>query len=47
MVDATHKIWPGPMQRFSRNLSLRTTDGRTDNGRLRHDSGSADKVKQS
>ncbi len=24
----THKIWPGSMQRFPRNLSLRT-DGRT------------------
>ncbi len=43
---ATHKIWPGSMQRFPRNLSLRT-DGRTDDGRLRHDSSSADKVKQS
>ncbi len=38
---ATHKIWPGPMQRFPRNLSLWTMDGR-----LRHDSSSADKVKQ-
>ena len=27
---ATHKIWPGFMQRFLRSLSLRTTDGRTD-----------------
>ncbi len=27
---ATHKIWPGSIQRFPRNLSLRTTDGRTD-----------------
>ncbi len=26
---ATHKIWPGSMQRFLRNLSLRATDGRT------------------
>ncbi len=23
---ATHKIWPGSIQRFPRNLSLRTTD---------------------
>ncbi len=38
---ATRKIWPGSMQRFPRNLSLRT------DGRLRHDSSSADKVKQS
>ncbi len=44
---ATHKIWPGSMQRFLRNLSLRTDDGRTTDGRLRHDSSSADKVKQS
>ncbi len=47
---ATHKIWPGSMQRFPRNLSLQTdgrTDGWTDDGRLRHDSSSADKVKQS
>ncbi len=54
---ASHKIWSGSMQRFLRNLSLRTdgrrttddgrTDGRTDDGRLRHDSSSADKVKQS
>ncbi len=43
----THKIWPGSMQRFSRNLSLWTTDGqRTDDGRLRHDSSFADKVKR-
>ena len=27
---ATHKIWPGSMQRFPRNLSLQTTDGWTD-----------------
>ncbi len=26
---ATYKIWPGSIQRFLRNLSLRTTDGRT------------------
>ena len=45
---ATHKTWPGSMQRCLRNLSLRTTDGRTmDDGRLRHDSSSADNVKQS
>ncbi len=25
---AAHKIWSGSMQRFLRNLSLRTTDGR-------------------
>ena len=38
---ATHKIWLGFMQRFPRNLSLRT-DGRTaDDGRQRHDSSSA------
>ncbi len=44
---ATHKIWYGSMQRrFPRNLSLQTTDGRTDDGRLRHDSSSADKVKR-
>ncbi len=38
---ATYKIWPESMQRFLRNQSLQTT------GRLRHDSSSADKVKQS
>ena len=37
---ATYKIWPGYMQRFPRNLNLRT-DGRTDAGRLRYDSSSA------
>ncbi len=26
---ATHKIWPGSMQRFPRNLSLRTDGRRT------------------
>ncbi len=36
---AFHKIWHGSMQRFLRNLSLWTDDGR-----LRHDSSSADKV---
>ncbi len=30
---ATHKILPGSMQRFPRNLSVRTTDGRTDGRR--------------
>ncbi len=25
---ASHKIWPGSIQRFPRNLSLRTDDGR-------------------
>ncbi len=44
---ATYKIWPGSMQRFLRNLSLRMDDGLRDDGRLRHDSSSADKVKQS
>ncbi len=34
----THKIWPGPMQRFLRNLSLRTMD----DGRLCHDSSQAE-----
>ena len=38
---ATHKIWPGFMQQFPRNLC----DGWTDDGCLRHDSSSADKVK--
>ncbi len=28
-VGATHKIWPESMQRFPRNWSLQTTDGRT------------------
>ena len=40
---ATHKIWSGSMQQFLRNLRLRTTD----DVRLRHDSSSADKFKQS
>ncbi len=44
---ATHNILAGSMQRFLRNLSLRTDDGWTDDGRLRHDSSSGDKVKQS
>ncbi len=45
----THKIWSGSMQRLLRNLVYgRRTDGRrADDGRLRHDSSSADKVKQS
>ncbi len=58
LEGATHKIWSGSMQQFPRNLSLRTadgrrtddgrtTDGRKDHGRLRHDSSSAEKVKQS
>ena len=37
---ATHKIWCGSMQRFPRNLSLRTdarTDARTDDGRTTTD----------
>ena len=38
---ATHKIWPGSMQQFLRNLSVQTE------GRLLHDCSSADKVKQS
>ena len=46
---ATHKIWPGSMQRFLRNLNLRKDAGRrmTHDGCLRHDSSSTDKVKQS
>ncbi len=31
---ATQKIWPGSMQQFAINLSLWTTDGRTDDGRM-------------
>ncbi len=44
---AAHKIWPGSIQQFPRNLSLRTDDRWTTDGRLHHDSSSADKVKQS
>ena len=49
MVDRERpakKSLPGSMQQFPRNLSL-LTGGRMDEGRLRHNSSSADKVKQS
>ncbi len=49
---AIHKMLPGSMEWFLRNLDLRTdderrTDGATDDARLCHDSSSADKIKQS
>ncbi len=31
---ATHKVWPGSMQRLLRNQSLWTTDGRMDGQRM-------------
>ncbi len=34
---ASHKILPGSMQRFPRNLSLQTDDGRTTDGRTTDD----------
>ena len=42
---ANHKILPGSMQQCPRNLSLQTN--LLVYGRMRHDSSSADKVKQS
>ena len=43
VIIALHKIWTGSMLLLLRNPSRQTTD----NGRLRLDSTSADKVKQS
>ncbi len=40
-IVAFHKIWLTSMQRFLRNLSIEQTD----DGGLRHDSSSADRVK--
>ena len=45
----THKVWSESIQWFLTNLIFGPqTDGQwTDDGRLRHDSSSADKVKES